>query len=73
MVGGGASLILPQAGIQAGYIIIIRITIAGGLMYYVTAALIVAHLGKARSIEESILSHFNYDKRYLSSIAFAYG
>ena len=55
---GSALLILPVISISAGYVTSIWVTTSVGLATYYTADLIVLHLGKGRSIKESILAHF---------------
>ena len=62
---GGTILVLPLFGLKAGYIDTLLVSLTMGFMSFYTGYLIILHLGKAKSIKEYILSHFNYDYKYM--------
>jgi hypothetical protein len=52
---GGTILVVPLLGMNTGYLLIPVITTAYGAMSGYCTYLLVLHLGKARTIQESIL------------------
>lgn len=65
-------LILPVIGLVAGYVDSIIVIMVVGFCTYYTASLIVVHLGKSRSIQENILTHFNHDNIYYTAYSVIY-
>lgn len=61
---GGSILVLPLQGVIVGYGGTLIITVFIALISAYTAFLLLKHLGKAKTINQSIESHFNGDKRY---------
>ena len=55
---GSSCLVLHVIGITAGYLTTLWVCLLVGYLSYYTAYLIIVHLGKAKSIKESILAHF---------------
>ena len=62
---GGTVLVLPILGLRAGYIDTLVVSLFMGFISFYTGYLIVLHLGKAKSIKDYILSHFNNDYKYM--------
>jgi hypothetical protein len=64
---GGSALVLPVAGLAAGWFTSLwTLVLVGSLLYY-TAALIITHLGKATNIKYAVLAHFNNNYSYVSA------
>ena len=64
---GGSALVLPIAGLAAGWLTSILALILVGFLLYYTARLIITHLGQSHNIKYSVLAHFNNDYRYMSA------
>ena len=61
---GQTILVVPLLGVRIGYVSVILLGVFFSLMSGYTASLIVAHLGKAKTITEAILDHFDQNQRY---------
>lgn len=59
---GGIMLVLPIIGLEAGWLMIPMIILISSLCCYYTATLMFMHLGKASTINVSILNHFDSQK-----------
>ena len=62
---GGSMLVLPIAAMTGGYLIWATSAVLLGLIQGYNAYLLVKHLGKANTIEEFILNHFENNTVYL--------
>ena len=67
---GATALVLPLLGLKAGYIDTLLVSLAMGILSFYTGYLIILHFGKAKSVKEYILSHFNYDYKYIQIYSF---
>ena len=67
---GGTCLVLPQLGIQTGFITILWVALVTATISYYTARLIITHLGKGSQIKDCIMSHFKNDYRYMRAYSF---
>lgn len=67
---GSVLLILPVVAITAGLFTSIWVCLVIGFVTYYTADLIVIHLGRGKNIQESILAHFDYNRKYLKAYSF---
>jgi amino acid permease len=56
--GAGICVVLPQLGMQAGWLTTLWVCVLTGFISYYTAKLIVIHLGKGSQIRDCILAHF---------------
>ena len=65
--GAGICVVLPQLGMQAGFITTIWVCVLTGFISYYTAKLIVDHLGRGTQIRDCILAHFKDDYRYMAA------
>jgi len=55
---GGIVLVLPIIGLYAGYILIPLVILIASMCCYYTAVVMFQHLGKAKTINQSIMNHF---------------
>lgn len=62
---GTSCMVIPIMGLTVGWLSTLLTNVAVAFTLYYTASLIVTHLGRAKSMKESILAHFKQDHKYL--------
>jgi hypothetical protein len=67
---GTSCMVIPIIGLSVGWVSTILTNVTVAFTLYYTASLIITHLGHAKSMKESVLSHFQNDHKYLVGYGF---